>query len=118
MVRDKKLSAVKALAVQMGLRKEAIADLEGLPLDDVAIETTSMGNVNVIGAETAVKNLKASRPHWFGQKAASVNSGTPEEVGSRQVTIKDVMAAEAKAKETGDYAPYQNTLRQYQNQKH
>lgn len=116
LVFNKKYEAVKSLALSRGLRQEAVADLDLIGFEDVQIETTSTGRINVLGADKAVDRLKALRPHWFGSRASNVNSDTPEVVAGEKVTYDQIYKAEKKAKESGDYAPYKALLRQYQNQ--
>lgn len=116
-ISERKHAVIKDIAIRLGMKdKTALEDLFRYDFNDVAIETTSEGRINVLGAETSVKNLKASRPWLFTGKSVNVNSGLPEEIGSRQVTMKDVFTAEKKAKESGDYAPYTQVLKQYQQQ--
>lgn len=116
---DKKYSALKEQALRSGIRREALSDLELIDFqNDLAIETTNTGKVNVLGADRAINSLKSTRPHWFGSKGGNVNSSSPEVVvGGGPVTMQDIFKAEKKAKESGDYAPYYKIMKQYkQNQ--
>lgn len=114
MVYDKKYSAVKTLALQSGLRKEALNDLELIDLFDVAIETTSTGRINVLNVDKAVERIKASRPHWFGKRGAvNINPGEPGVVTTGEVKYNDLLKAEETAKKNGDYAPYEALHKKY-----
>jgi hypothetical protein len=111
-----KYSAVKDAAIKAGIRD--VSDLSLMPLDDVQVETTSTGNINILGADLFVEKLKASRPHWFGSKTPDVNTGTPGVTGgAKPLTMADVMKAENVAKSTGDYTKYEAVLKQWKSQK-
>jgi hypothetical protein len=117
---NRKYDAVKSAALQNGIRKEALNDLELIDFsDDIAIETTNTGKINVIGAETAVKKLKAQRPYWFGKSVGNVNTDNPDVVEGSEVTIDRVMEAQAKWRKSQsptDMATYQKLMQAYQKQ--
>jgi len=113
MIFDKKYSAVRELAIKSGLRNEALRDLELISLDDVEIEVTSTGRINVLNADAAVSRIKNSRPHWFGRSGNTINANEPEVVSGREVMYNDVVKAEVLAKKTGDYGPYKTLLMKY-----
>ncbi len=113
MIYAKKFDAVKTAALQAGIKKEAIDDLEMLDFGDVDIEYTSTGRVNVLGAGKFVENIKITRPHWFGKKGASVNPSEPGVVGSSSIKYADLLKAEEQAKKTGDYATYSALHKKY-----
>lgn len=117
---NRKYDAIKAAALQNGIRKEALNDLELIDFDDdIAIETTSTGKINVIGAEAAVKKLKAQRPYWFGKSISGVNTDSPDVVTGEGVTIDKVMEAQAKwrkSKSQTDMKNYQTLMEAYQKQ--
>lgn len=115
---SRKFDALKTAALANGIRKEALNDLELLDFDEhVAIETTNTGKINIIGAEAAIKNLKAQKPHWFGKSSGHVNSDDPEVVSGEGITMKKVMDAQAEARKSGDWTKYKGLLQQYQSQK-
>lgn len=116
LVRDKKYSSLKEAALQSGIRKEALDDLELLDLTDISVEYTSTGRMNALGVKEYVDRLKTIRPHWFGRRGTNINSGTPETVMTGQVTYKQLLEAESKAKDTGDYAPYQKLVLEFKKQ--
>jgi len=114
---EKKYSALKDQAMKAGIRSEAVSDLELLDFEDLAVETTSTGRINVLGAEHAITKLKNTKPHWFGSKGVNINSSSPEvKQGGASISVKDIYAAEKKAKESGDYAPYYKIMKLYQQQ--
>lgn len=115
---ERKFSALKDSALRLGLRKEAIEDLALVALDDVAVESTSTGKINILGAESAAEKLKMLRPHWFSQQtSAQVNTSIPTVSQGRKVSIDDIFTAEKEAKKSGDYSGYQKLLNQYRTQK-
>lgn len=116
LVNDRKFNAVREKALAAGIRQEALQDLELLDFDEVAIETTSTGRVNVIGADKAIQRLKTTRPYWFGRKTAGVNTDSPSVQGAQKITYEDIMKAEKKAKESGDYEPYKELVIKYRQQ--
>lgn len=113
---DKKYNAVLAAASSLGLRKEAVDDLNMLDMSDVQIEYTNMGRVAVHGADKFAERLKTLKPHWFGQKSNKVNSNSPDVEMGEKITMKQIRDAERKYQETGDLAPYQNILKMYKKQ--
>lgn len=92
-----RLNAVQTAALAMGLRQEAIEDLQALDMDDqVSVEVTSSGRILVRGHKDFAERLKASKPHWFTDpKAPGVNSGgggAPP--GKGKVTAEDCYKAD------------------------
>jgi hypothetical protein len=110
---DRKFSVVKDAVSKLGIRAEAIQDLEMLDLSEVTIETTSTGKLNVLGADKFAERLKALRPHWFGGSAPGVNVTDPKLNLSASVTVKQLLDAEKEAKKTGDSAKYQELHKRY-----
>lgn len=116
-VADKKYSALREHAITAGLRKEAIGDLDLVDLDDVSIETTSTGRVNVSGVDKAVAKLKLLKPHWFKDSAPQINAESPGVTNTGgQIDPKQIAAAEQLAKKTGDYTQYRDLLLRYKSQ--
>lgn len=115
---NRKYDALKEAAIKNGIRPEALRDLELIDFEnDVAIETTSTGKINVIGSENAIKKLKAERPYWFGKSVGKINTDTPETVDGKPVTIDMVMKEQENARKSGDWNAYKNMLLKYQAQK-
>jgi hypothetical protein len=112
-VEDKKFSAVKTAAIQAGIRKDALDDLEFLSLEDVVIETTSTGRHNILGAEQFIAKLKTTRPHWFSSKTRGINADVPEVTGASKVTSQEIIKAENEARKSGDWAPVKKLYEQY-----
>ncbi len=118
LIEDKKYSAVKDAAIKSGIRPEALPDLELLGLRDVVIETTSTGRVNVLGADRFVDQLKTIRPHWFGKPSVNINSSVPGIKGAGPVANEtDLIKLSLEAQRTGDYAAYENKLKEYKQRK-
>lgn len=115
---QKRFDALKSAALAQGIRKEALNDLELIDFnDDVAIETTSTGRINVVGADSAIKKLKAQRPYWFGKSMGAVNTDSPGETTSQAVTLDAVMKAQDKARKTQDWTEYKKVFAAYRQQK-
>ena len=86
-VSDKRISAVEKAALQAGIKKEALQDIDMLDMSGLEIETTSTGRVNVLGVDTYVADLKALRPHWFGDGSPPhIEPGNPGYVGEKDMT--------------------------------
>lgn len=112
-----KYNAIKSAALASGIRKEALNDLELLDFDDdVAIETTNTGKINVLGADAAIKKLKADRPYWFGKSMNSVNTDSPGVSSGGEITMEKLLKVKAAAGKSGDYKEYEKVLRAYQAQ--
>lgn len=118
-IKDKKITAVREEALKKGIRPEALQDLEMLEHKDVVVETTSTGRLNVLGATSAIDNLKTLRPHWFGGSAGpGVNTGTPGvNPPGGEVTLAQIKAAEIEMKKTGDSTAYNRLHQTYREQK-
>lgn len=117
-ISEKKFSAVKEHAVRLGIRKEALGDLEALSLDDVQVETTSMGRINIVGEASFAERLKTLKPHWFDSKPnTSVNMATPSIISSQgDVTVDMIMQAERDGKKSGDMTLYRELTNKYRTQ--
>ncbi len=110
-----KLAAVRESAVRAGIRKEAMNDLKLVDLTGLVVDP----NDNVIGADKAIENLKAIRPHWFSNTAKpGINLNQPDVVAdtSGKVTYADLQKAEIEAKKTGNYKPYTDLTIRFKNQ--
>lgn len=122
-VDNKKLEAITSEARNQGIRKEAIPDLDqDAILSSLAVETTSSGRVNILGADRVVMGLKASKPHWFGSRTTNLNIDNPKviEGDSSTVTVEDVQKAERLYKKTGsaeDKRNYETIFWKYRNKK-
>jgi hypothetical protein len=118
--RSQKFSTLERVAVEAGIRPEAIDDLESLDLKDLQLETTSNGRFMVNGAKEFVDDLKSRKPHWFRKdKLPTVNpgGGGAKAPGDGKVTPRDVLDAEKKVragKMTKD--EYHSVFRRYTTQ--
>jgi hypothetical protein len=102
-----KRAEVRQQALKAGIREAALDDIDLLPLDDVAVETTSHGRLNVLGADKFVDRLRATKPHWFESKAdPGVVSTTPSTQKASPVDAKSV----AKLFREGKMAEYNEAM--------
>jgi hypothetical protein len=114
----KKYDALKAAALSNGIKPEALEDLELIDFSDqVALETTSTGRVNVLGADEAIRELKARKPYWFGKSMGNVNHSSPDVVSGEPVTLDKIMELQAEARKSGNWGQYQKALAEYQQTK-
>lgn len=112
-VEDRKFSAIKDAALKAGMRPEAVNDLRLFDSSDVILETTSEGNVNVLGAELMVENLKKKRPYLFTTTGAPpVNNSTGKYTGAQEKTYSPLELLEL---EKTDNALYKDIM---QNKQH
>lgn len=118
-VSEKKFSAVKSAAEKLGLRAEALSDLEMLDLDPIVHETTSTGKLNILGADKFAERLKSTKPHWFADKTKPVVNGGGQRVLDTDdaVTLKDVQDAEKASRKSGDTSEYHKLHKKYQQQR-
>lgn len=87
-----KRSEVRQLAIKNGIRDSALEDIDLLPLDEVVVETTNTGKINVLGADKFVDRLRTTRPHWFQDKSdPKVATSTPSTTKPSKVDAKDVV---------------------------
>lgn len=108
-VSEKKFNVVQAECQKLGIRPEALSDLEGLDLGDVQIETTSTGKINVLGASKFAARLKSLKPHWFQDvKTTKVNTGGNRVLDSEDGNITPAMIYEAEkaGRKSGDMSEY------------
>ncbi len=111
---EKKFSAIKEAALKSGIIPQALEDLEMLDAKGVIVETTSTGKLNILGADSFINNLKALKPHWFGQAPVNVNSNLPGvQGGSKKITESDLIKASEEARKNGDYTPYEKMQKEY-----
>lgn len=109
-----KRSELRQQALKAGIRENALDDLDLLPLEDITVETTSTGKINVLGADKSVERLKATRPHWFQDRTdPGVDGGTPTVTKASAVSMKDIL----KLQKEGKQSEYEAALRSYQKQK-
>ena len=117
--KDRKMHELKIAAQAAGIRKEAFDDLELYDFPEVQIETTSLGNVRVVGAREAIENLRMKRPHLFGKSTGALNSSSPEAVNGGKITIEQIKALDSnyrKTKSSADLKAYQDAIIKYKSQ--
>ncbi len=116
---DRKYSSILSEANKLNLRPEAVADLEGLDLSSVQVETTNTGKINVLGAKEFAERLKTLKPHWFADKGTTrVNSGsTGVRDSGEPITAKQLLEAEMKGRKSGDLSEYHSLHKKFQTQR-
>lgn len=118
LMKREKMSAIKEEAMKHGILPGSLDDLEVMDWSDVALESTSTGKINVLGAAKAVERFKASKPHWFKSAAANVNTNTPgvDSTTTTTVTKEALNKAELDAKKTGNWETYKKVHADYRKQ--
>jgi len=114
-----RMSAIRTAALQAGIRKDALDDLDLFEYPELKIETTSLGNINIIGAQTAIEALKMRKPYLFSKRSGNINASLPEVVDGGRITIDHIMKAEDKFRKSGsadDKAAYIKITQQYKQQ--
>ncbi len=114
---DKKMSEIKVQAVAHGMRKEALDMLAKMDFDDVVLEKTTTGRMNVLGADRAVARLKSQMPFLFEQKSVKVNAESPATTGAQnKITYEEIRKLQDQAKKTGDWSSLEKALVEYKKQ--
>jgi hypothetical protein len=116
---EKKYTAAREKCMALGIRAEALSDLEMLDLESIQIETTSTGKINVLGADKFAERLKTTKPHWFQEKkATTVNTDATRVIDQGgTVTPQMIMEAEKEARKTGDTSKYHDLHKRFQQQR-
>ena len=99
--RSQKYNALERVALEQGLRTEALDDLEAVNLEDIELEVTSNNRYMVHGTKEFVERLKEKKPHWFKKdKPPGVNSGggSAKPAIASKLTPDDYVKAEMKYK--------------------
>lgn len=117
---EKKRAIVPALT-EAGLRADAKKILDHLDLDDLEVEISTHGNVNVHGIEAFVKKVKREYPFAFETKKAKKvdagGSGGDGGGGGEDWTPAKLVQLETKCKAKGDMEPYRKAVAEYLEQK-
>lgn len=104
-----KMSAIEQEALKLGVRTEALEDFSRLDTGMVEVETTDMGNANVLGAKEFVETIKERKPHWFKTGTApNINNANPAMAKEKKLSGYEL--AELQEKDPVAYKAY--------NQKH
>jgi hypothetical protein len=75
---DKKITAIKQKAVQEGIDQTCLKWLEKSEHNGVQIETTSTGNVNILGVDEFIQSFKQENPTFFPSKTPpTINNNAP-----------------------------------------
>lgn len=116
-INDRKMSAIREAAQKAGILPQALNDLELLnKWDDVSIETTSTGRVNVIGAEQALNKFKASKPYLFGKPVPKIGGeipGVTAEVSEITYDKLQKLKQKAQSGEKSDMEAYKKAYMEY-----
>lgn len=80
---DKKISALKTEAIKQGIRQDALKFLDREEFDTVQVESTSSGNFNVTGVESAIEAFKLENKFLF-------TDSTPPRINNNQPGTGDL----------------------------
>jgi len=87
-----KIGQIEKAAVESGIRKEALEDLAILDTSSVITETTSTGNINVLGAKEFIDGLKQTRPHWFKDSSGpNINNNRPDYSKGKELSAEEIL---------------------------
>lgn len=87
-----KRAAIEQEALKAGILDAALSDITMLDHNMVEIETTSSGNVNVLGAKEFVENLKEQKTHWFKRTGVpNINNANPAEPKTKELTADELV---------------------------
>lgn len=114
LVENKKLDAIRTEALKLGIDQRSLEDLEMIDFNEVQIETTSTGKINVLGADKAVANLKLRKPHWFNSKPATVNANSPTTQAPALNSQDGAMKALTEAEQAWKKNPNPQTKKAYE----
>lgn len=97
LVSEKKMAAIKEAAIRAKVKPQMLDIIERLDYDDVIVETTSTGRVQVLGADKAIERVKMKWPDMFGTTPVSVSATSPETLPpTGQVSYDQLKAAQEK----------------------
>lgn len=113
LVKDKKYTALREAALKAGLRQEAVDDLNLLSFDDVEVQKTDNGLLQVRGTDRAVEMLRTLKPHWFGKSLNHVNSSTPNVSKAGVANEDELIKMSMEAQKSGDYTAYRQKLMEF-----
>jgi hypothetical protein len=118
-----KHAALKEAANKLGLHSTAVRYLDDKEwLDQVEVEFTSTGRVNVLNAERVAQNLKTEHPLFFLKPTApNINTETPHVIvnDGGKVTVEQVNLLSkqyAKTRDPKDLRAYETAILQYKKQ--
>lgn len=85
--------------------------------DDILVEGTTTGKLNVLNTKQVLEGLKLKKPYLFNtQKSVGINTQTPSVMTSNEVTMDQVLEAQSKYNKTKrkeDAQTYQDLLLKY-----
>jgi len=103
-----KTSAIKTEAMKLGIRPEAMEDLNMLDTSMVEIETTSTGNVNILGAKEFIDGLKEKKPFWFNKGNPPIINNAMPEGGAAKKKYTGAELEDLREKDPSAYKKYMN----------
>lgn len=120
-VERERTSALRVKAMALGLRSEAVDDLDTLDLSELQVETTNTGRMSVLGVDKFAERLKTQKPHWFAdRKPVQINTRqqSSSDDGTAPITAGQLLAAEKEAAKGGEHdAKYKDLFKRYQQQR-
>jgi hypothetical protein len=109
--------AFKDAAVKLGVRPEALPDLDHVNMDGLEVAETSAGTYQVKGAEGFANEWKKLRPHWFTvPKAPTINNGGGGEGAPITGEISKEQFQEAYRQRIKDPKTYRTVLEKFTEQ--
>jgi len=114
-ISEKKFSALRDKCAALGLRPEAVSDLEMLDLSGLVVETTNTGRIEILGADKFATQLKTLKPHWFQDKTVTTvnTNGTRVLDPTGPITTRMILDAEKEGKKSGDMSKYYDLTKKY-----
>lgn len=105
-VDEKKYSAIEKAALKKGVDPEYLAFVRDSVSSEVDIETTSAGNVNILGADESIEVFLSKYPKFKVKgDAPNINNGNPSlDLNDKRLSPKEIL--ELQKKDPGAYASY------------
>lgn len=117
LLKNEKMAAIRMEAQKAGIVGEkALEILELLEFPEVAVETTSTGRINVLGADRAIQRMKMERPFLFGKSVPSINPNSPGTTAAGTVSYEELMKSEEAARKSGDWSKHRELLQRFRSQ--
>lgn len=88
---------IESVAMEMGIRKEALADLDLLDRGMIEVETTSSGKINFHNTKEFIQSLKQTRPYWFIEnRDPKINTSNPKYIPDKVMSYDEILELEKK----------------------
>lgn len=106
---DKKRSAIEKEAIKLGIKPNYLRFVYSEAGDSVEIETTSAGNINVLGAKEFMESFRESNPDLFkNEKAPYTNNARPQMNTGKTLTPMEIIKLQKKDPKA--YNEYMNKM--------